>query len=785
MSLLTVPKKFEDKVCVSALVYKMGDNKKNFKELPKGYLYFTESHLKSNSGQDKLLVLTGKMNDIICVDFDCMKFHNEHAHMFENKTYTDESFSGKRHYYFKYTPLVKNAQMGTFDILSDRKTAMLGKPLNDLPISEMTPEIIEYINTELLNRDDKNKFDELVHLMDARYVRAGPDWRKVARAFKLMNADYDNWLALSMKDSEGFNKNFNKDGVNCMESIWSNLSNEDDLVELVYYIGKQLDAASKQEALLQKTLSDKLMAQLHEAMPAFSIKAAKKILGHPLTMKAYFAKDIYRLAKKFEDEKVLAWLLINEFISSEEYFIPFKRLNKFDLDDGFYWNDFQKLVTRKAKYTDGEMLSLCSEHLYRVCAFADNFVIIKESKEKPHALYDLSKFCDLYVAVPSINRHDENTHFMQYIKKCHPRIIPDMKFPTAKVNFDYSYSDTNTFYASQRLLAVPGTARSHRLDKLLDFIKEILCDNDDSVYVYLMAWMAFMWKYPHLKTEKALLLYGEEGIGKGTIVDFLCNYVFGKHNTLPNASYDDIMSHKNSNLLGKKLVCVNELSSSLGKRTTNQEKLKSMITEYQFEMNRMCKDLVTVDNSFDFIFMTNNESSLKIKPGDRRFFCIHSSDKVKENKTFFDDLRKTCFNDTCASEFVTHLETLLNSPEEFRLMKTPMTGLKEKMITSSEWDSEFYEALKYNEIDDLDYLDQTIKGERFALFGRQDLMNVYSKWMKQNNYDPKRAGEFKKSLLKQSWASEKGYASVRYYAIQMEYFAKQESDIDNLEIEEA
>lgn len=273
-----------------------------------------------------------------------------------------------------------------------------------------------------------------------------------------------------------------------------------------------------------------------------------------------------------------------------------------------------------------------------------------------------------------------------------------------------------------------------------------------------------LWKFPHIKTEKALLLFGEEGIGKGTLVSFLCENVFGTRNCLPNASYEDITGHKNKNLVGKKLICVNELASGHGKKALCLEKVKTLITEYHFEMNAMCKDLVTVENSFDFIFMTNNQCSLKIKPGDRRFFCIHCSDSKKEDATYFTKLREECFNAEGASEFVTYLETLLDSPEEFRQLKTPMTELKEKMIISSEWDSSFYEALLSGELDSVQYDVREINGEEFALFNRQELYTVYSNFMKDNGFKPNNSARFKESILK-NLASEKNYKHRKYYGI--------------------
>lgn len=102
------------------------------------------------------------------------------------------------------------------------------------------------------------------------------------------------------------------------------------------------------------------------------------------------------------------------------------------------------------------------------------------------------------------------------------------------------------------------------------------------------------------------------------------------------------------------------------------------------------------------------------------------------------------------------------------MMKTPLTQLKESMIVNSEWDSEFYDALLSNEIDDLNYKEKVINNESFALFGRQQLMDIYTEWMKRNNYKPKVLAKFKKTLLEQDWISERKLGDHRYYAIPSE-----------------
>jgi hypothetical protein len=768
--MLTPNKNFQDRICVSCYVYK-ANGKKIINNLPKNYKSLEESMLIDNQGQDSVMVLTGKKNDLICFDVDDMEWFKEYKSLFEG-IYCEESFSGKLHYYFKYTEKVPNSRNGFFDILGENSTALTGKPLNESAIMEMPEEIVYFIHEQLCGMENQDQdILELAKIMDYKYVKAKRDWLTVGQAFKYMDGSFFAWELLSMKDTEGYKKNFNNDGINCMDSIW-----DADFLSKSAFDLKFQDAKGRAKVLKKCPNTNN---QIKETQMKEIFAFAK---GFPMNHSIYnkearhfLASGIAKLALKFEDDDVINWLVEHNFLHSSESKIPMKKMNHFDEDDLFYWKDFQKLLTKRGKeYLDGEILRIVCDNLHRVCAFYDTSVIIKKNETDMHSICALNKFPDFEVC--AVDYKDPTISFLKWLKTT-VWIIPEVCTKKLNCKFDFSYKDDETFYAACKFVAKAGAARTEKLDMLLAFIKEIICDNVEEIYEYVMVWMAMLWKFPHIKTEKALLLFGGEGIGKGSIVAFLTEHIFGIHNTLPNASYDDITGHKNKNLVGKKLICVNELACSQSNKIVNQEKIKTLITEPHFEMNAMCQDKVTVENSFDFIFMTNNESSLKLKDGDRRFLCITCSDSKKENTEYFSLLRETCFNPQCASEFVTHLESILESPKQFRLMKTPMTKLKQKMISSSEWDSSFYEALLGGEIETVQYDIKEIKKQEFALFSRQDLYNVYNNWMKENGFKPNNSARFKESLLK-NIATEKTFKDRKYYAILNEKMTVLESGLE-------
>lgn len=764
---LSVPEIFADKICFSVSVYKQ-NGKKYWKNVPHNYFELTKSNLSSGSGQDTVAVLTGRKNDITVVDIDDMNFWEEHKEILEDITYTDKSFSGKRHLYFKYTPILKNVVTGLFDILGERRTAMLGEALNDMPIMEMPDEIVAFFQDQIKNFENTdNEYFELAELMDERYVKRTRDWLNVGKAFKLMGAPYDCWEIVSMKDRAGFNKNWIKfdEGINRMKTDWEEFLSKKMFDDKLAKDKRKLLKMEKEAAT-----SDSEMLAAEENMYKFAgpLRYKSKTTGKYVyssiyanteIVRTFIGSEIVKIAKRLKDQPVLEWLSYHGYCESSANVV---KKNHFDYEDKFYWQDFKKLLTVRDKtYYPSEVKSIICKHFSRVLAFHKTFLYIKESD------VDINSICNMSCYDFPISVHwTEATTFAKFIDSHMQWFKPEVEFCKSESGFDFEYKNNDVFYASSPFLAVAGETPGAELDLMLDFIKIIICNGDEECFNYMMSWFSFMWKFPNQKSGKALLLFGAEGIGKGTLVEFLCKYVFGKQNCNPNLTYSQLTSHKTSNLISKKLVCVNELACSRNEKVTNIENIKTMITEEDLVVNKMKQDLITVRNCLEFIFMTNNEKSLKIKPGDRRFFMVHCSDAMKENHDFFDNIRKNCFNEKCASQFVTYLEALISRPDDFRKMSTPITEFKKQTMESAEYDKPFYDELLENH-ENYNYELKTVNDKTYRCFRRDELYLYYKTWMKENEFKPNNSVRFKERLLASKIAEEKRFKDIgRVYAIE-------------------
>ena len=95
------------------------------------------------------------------------------------------------------------------------------------------------------------------------------------------------------------------------------------------------------------------------------------------------------------------------------------------------------------------------------------------------------------------------------------------------------------------------------VDIMNSYILELLANNNNEVYDYLIKW------YPSVaqgkKNETCLYLKGPEGIGKSTISDFMRMHVLGKECTIKFGNALTLMEKFNSSLMGKIIVCYEEL----------------------------------------------------------------------------------------------------------------------------------------------------------------------------------------------------------------------------------
>lgn len=208
------------------------------------------------------------------------------------------------------------------------------------------------------------------------------------------------------------------------------------------------------------------------------------------------------------------------------------------------------------------------------------------------------------------------------------------------------------------------------LDVFLNFVKEVLANNDKKMFDYLMSWLSNIVKGK--KNDSCLYLKGEQGIGKSTFTEFLRDFVIGQDLSLETGS-EPLKSKFNSDLVGKILVIFEELENfSTNEWNAVSSVLKRYITSPVYRIEAKHLNSYSTTNINNYIINSNNDA---IKDDDgRRYVILDINHKYKGNHNYFGNLKSKCFNDETGRAFYSYLMSI--NTDNFIPQKFPETNSK-------------------------------------------------------------------------------------------------------------
>jgi hypothetical protein len=219
-----------------------------------------------------------------------------------------------------------------------------------------------------------------------------------------------------------------------------------------------------------------------------------------------------------------------------------------------------------------------------------------------------------------------------------------------------------------------------KTDMIENHIKEYLCANDDEVYKYVMTWIANRVHEPALIPKTALVFQSEEGIGKSCIFDdFIGQMIIGKKHFESVIRPERAFGHFNGCIAGKTLILINEVCYKDSSQLV--EAMKSFIVETRIQIEKKGKESININNFAGFIYLTNNQTPLVIKPGDRRFLVIQCDSSIANNFKYFTPIWRAIKSPDVAIEFAKRLEKWID--REYNWVENrPTTDLQKEIILS-------------------------------------------------------------------------------------------------------
>lgn len=196
----------------------------------------------------------------------------------------------------------------------------------------------------------------------------------------------------------------------------------------------------------------------------------------------------------------------------------------------------------------------------------------------------------------------------------------------------------------------PTPETKEKLDFILNYMLEILCNNNKDQFDFLLKWISNM--LHGNKNKSCLYLKGPQGVGKSTLYNFLKDHVIGKHLSLSTGS-DPIRTKFNEMLGGKLLVCFEELENfSKAEWESISSRLKDMITNDTINLQNKCTKAYEASNINNYMLNSNHDA---IKDDDgRRYFILDINPSRQGDHDYYSKLY-SCFNDEVGEAFFNHV----------------------------------------------------------------------------------------------------------------------------------
>lgn len=316
-----------------------------------------------------------------------------------------------------------------------------------------------------------------------------------------------------------------------------------------------------------------------------------------------------------------------------------------------------------------------------------------------------------------------------------------------------------------------------KIKPFLYILKTLWANDDDHVYKFLIAWFRMAICEPEKMIRTALFLYSKkEGTGKGRIVDFITDYVLGPAVCHIFTGMNQVLTEHNTNIAGKKIICINEMAATKKEFLSNFDKLKPIISDRHISENPKFKDIKQIKNITNVIMCTQHKNSIYIKRGNRRFTCLEVADKKKEDVNFWEDLSKNYMNQEAGNHFYTWLlrqdKTQLPNPSIFC-----ETKLRKEIIQISHDNTESFMDIitKHDGEDSDEFGPQTL--EIYELSRKQneqdglyyikcsDMYNIYKSYCGECGEHPKTLNAFKANSDIENVLTIKQINGIKHYRV--------------------
>ena len=178
--------------------------------------------------------------------------------------------------------------------------------------------------------------------------------------------------------------------------------------------------------------------------------------------------------------------------------------------------------------------------------------------------------------------------------------------------------------------------REGEWQQLERFLLDIACRGDRRVYERLLKAIAWKFQNPTLASEVGIVMLGPQGVGKGTFA-YMFKLTFGRPHYMQITDVAIATSTYNQYMQGRFVLFFDEVF--FGHDPRAKGKIKGLITE-TITIHPKYVNPFSMPNGMLFLFASNEMAALPIDIDDRRDTVLRFSTLHKDDKPYFDGLRK-------------------------------------------------------------------------------------------------------------------------------------------------
>ena len=206
-------------------------------------------------------------------------------------------------------------------------------------------------------------------------------------------------------------------------------------------------------------------------------------------------------------------------------------------------------------------------------------------------------------------------------------------------------------YRAEKLPAIPHEQVNEIIAPLLAHISGVVCSTDEKAQ-YFLAFLAQHVQHPAYTTGVALVLTGDQGVGKKIILSWYIQYLLGTDAGMLTGKVSHILggNRGDSTALQNKVLCVLDEANFATLKPYYVDLLKDVITGETLAFNPKNKAAYKMPNVVNLVFTTHTKNPFVLEVPDSRFVVFDCNGSKKGDYAYFENLAAN-LNDKTARAF--------------------------------------------------------------------------------------------------------------------------------------